>query len=746
MLQKLELESFRSHKKSELRFDTGTNVLIGISGSGKSSVLDAICFALYGNTPKIQSRKLKVSDLIMDKPTKEDEAKLKLTFQADGKDYEVTRVLSREKPTYAELRENSTLKATGTTQVTEAVERILKTNFDLFSKIIYSEQNQMDYFLTVPKGDRMSKIDELLKLERFEKARHIAVSFAGKLKFKAKNLQEASEKFNEEELSKDKAALQADLAGLETRTKELSAKKTDLDKTLEILTKLLQDMEAKKREIEKLRAQKQENDGAIRVIESELKELPEGDLEKERERFENARQEFNEKSQKEEARKKEVAGIESELREKRSQLEKKSAAEEFLKGFDSREYELLEAKLKELEIGHVREEHLEKELSTSIRSLNSAGQKCPTCDTPLSDEKRIILLKEKRDALMKTQERLSNLVKEIIAAQKEAQAEKENTRKAEEKRAIVNDIGNVAEKIDTLQKQLNKLEAAKIDLDAIRKTFEEKRQLKELLERKTAKLVNLCKYREALQKVEGQLSGIEFNEEVFEKLKVELEEKRRARFGVEKDLQYSQEIQREKSKALVRLLESIDFLLRNRSEIEQLKYSTETLDKFSEVLSEVQGKLREEFVLTLNEVMNEVWSELYPYEDYSAIRFKIEDNDYTLQLCDLKSNWVNVEGISSGGERAIASFVMRVALSIILAPNLKLLILDEPTHNLDAETIENLTEILRTKMTDLIDQIFIVTHDERLAQAATAYTYELRRESKKKEPTEIHRIETFLSS
>ena len=85
MIERLELENFRSHKKTEFKFSEGTNILIGISGSGKSSVLDGICFALYGNTPKLQARKLKVSDLIMDKPIREEEATIKLFFEADGK-------------------------------------------------------------------------------------------------------------------------------------------------------------------------------------------------------------------------------------------------------------------------------------------------------------------------------------------------------------------------------------------------------------------------------------------------------------------------------------------------------------------------------------------------------------------------------------------------------------------------------------------------------------------------------------
>ena len=178
----------------------------------------------------------------------------------------------------------------------------------------------------------------------------------------------------------------------------------------------------------------------------------------------------------------------------------------------------------------------------------------------------------------------------------------------------------------------------------------------------------------------------------------------------------------------------------NKREIEFLSHASKTLAKLSNSLIEVQETLREEFVKTLNEVMNEIWNDLYPYEDYIGIRFKIEERDYLLQLCDLKNKWMNVEGFSSGGERAIASLVMRIALSVILAPRLKVLMLDEPTHNLDSNTMEKLIDILKTHISNLIEQLFIVTHDERLIQAGTGYTYEFLRESAKRESTKVNSL------
>ena len=242
------------------------------------------------------------------------------------------------------------------------------------------------------------------------------------------------------------------------------------------------------------------------------------------------------------------------------------------------------------------------------------------------------------------------------------------------------------------------------------------------------------------ERIERELRELSFDESIYENLKKEVEEIKKNLLTSKLDLKYKEEIKIEKQNTLKQIKRDLEFLQINKKEILYLDYAISVLSNFSSILIEVQEILREEFVKTLNEVMNELWNYIYPYEDYIGIRFKIENRDYLLQLCDLKNRWVNVEGFSSGGERSIASLVMRIALSIVLAPNLKLLALDEPTHNLDSNTIKNLTEILRTKIAELLDQIFIVTHDERLIQAGTAYIYEFRRESSKKEPTKVREI------
>ena len=129
MITSVALKGWRSHKDSELNFSEGTNVLIGVMGAGKSSLLDAISFALFGTFPSLKAKKLTMDDIIMNRPQKIDSAEVEVSFQINEDTYTVKRVIERGKgTTKAEIRKNGTLMDTGSSRTTENVEKILKIN------------------------------------------------------------------------------------------------------------------------------------------------------------------------------------------------------------------------------------------------------------------------------------------------------------------------------------------------------------------------------------------------------------------------------------------------------------------------------------------------------------------------------------------------------------------------------------------------------------------------------------------
>src|SRR3972149_2412150 len=110
MIKNVLLKNWRSHLNSEFAFESGTNALIGIMGSGKSSVMDAICFGFFGTFPNLQSKKLKLDEIIMKKPNEKDKAEVEITYLIDGKEFKVKRIIEKGKGTsYSEVRENGSL-------------------------------------------------------------------------------------------------------------------------------------------------------------------------------------------------------------------------------------------------------------------------------------------------------------------------------------------------------------------------------------------------------------------------------------------------------------------------------------------------------------------------------------------------------------------------------------------------------------------------------------------------------------
>ena len=173
-------------------------------------------------------------------------------------------------------------------------------------------------------------------------------------------------------------------------------------------------------------------------------------------------------------------------------------------------------------------------------------------------------------------------------------------------------------------------------------------------------------------------------------------------------------------------------------EIKQKKEIIPKISMFINALKDTQMELRQNLIETINIAMTELWEKIYPYGDYINSKMEIDtDGNYELKVQQRNGSWNKVEGILSGGERTAAAICIRIAFSLVLTKNLNMLILDEPTHNLDTQTVKSLNKMLKENLPDLVEQIFIITHDKEMENAATAKLYELKRNKDEDEPTKI---------
>jgi len=58
LIKKLILNNFLSHKNTSLEFTPGITVFVGHNGSGKSSIIDSITFALFNEHTRKSNRNL----------------------------------------------------------------------------------------------------------------------------------------------------------------------------------------------------------------------------------------------------------------------------------------------------------------------------------------------------------------------------------------------------------------------------------------------------------------------------------------------------------------------------------------------------------------------------------------------------------------------------------------------------------------------------------------------------------------
>ena len=119
----------------------------------------------------------------MARPTKHTEASVEISFNIGDSNYSVDRAI-KEGGASAYLRADNKLVESGSERVTEAVEKLVHADYELFSRAIYSEQNNLDYFLTLGKGERKKQIDQLLGIDRLESARANATTLLNRIRAK----------------------------------------------------------------------------------------------------------------------------------------------------------------------------------------------------------------------------------------------------------------------------------------------------------------------------------------------------------------------------------------------------------------------------------------------------------------------------------------------------------------------------------------------------------------------------------
>lgn len=96
MIKDIQLKDFIAHKDTRIEFGKGITIFVGHNGSGKSSVIDAITFALFGEHTRGKSKKNLVR-------RGANHATVQMRFTLNSREYEVARGMDGPSQSFAQL-------------------------------------------------------------------------------------------------------------------------------------------------------------------------------------------------------------------------------------------------------------------------------------------------------------------------------------------------------------------------------------------------------------------------------------------------------------------------------------------------------------------------------------------------------------------------------------------------------------------------------------------------------------------
>ena len=195
---------------SEVNLTTAkTNLIVGTNGAGKSTILDALTFSLFGKP----FRKISKGSLV--NSINEKDTVVEVEFSIGKNEYHVLRGI---KPNKFEITVNGQLwnqEASVADQQKNFEQNVLKMNFKSFTQVVILGASTFVPFMRMPLGQRREIIEDILDIQIFSTMND---NLKGKVKINSEELREVDYSL---EVVKNKIALQKEhMMNLEKRDKE----------------------------------------------------------------------------------------------------------------------------------------------------------------------------------------------------------------------------------------------------------------------------------------------------------------------------------------------------------------------------------------------------------------------------------------------------------------------------------------------------------------------------------------------
>ena len=239
----LKIDNFISIKHANLdftKFRPGVFLITGPTGSGKSTMLDAIHWALYGTTLNQQraANSTISKSIYSDYAGEKDELKVELTFEQSGFNYKIIRTMSKSGTTtlkfhtsdmiFDKIREGNT-----------AIEKVVGLNSKQFDQMVMLEQGNFSKFLLADSKDRAVLLRNVFDTQLFRDLETKLKEKQDSLKSDIDSLIALEQAYlHGDTIDTIKSRIELAVASKDESEKQLEQFKTDLKNYQELLPKL----------------------------------------------------------------------------------------------------------------------------------------------------------------------------------------------------------------------------------------------------------------------------------------------------------------------------------------------------------------------------------------------------------------------------------------------------------------------------------------------------------------------------
>lgn len=659
-IRKIVLNNIRSYRQQKIEFSEGSTLLSGDIGSGKTSILLAIEFALFGLQPGQRGSSLLRNG--------EDEGGVLIEFEIDEKQIIIERTLKRGKTVsqdYCSITVDGEKEEISVTELKNRVLSLLdyprefaKKQNILYKFTVYTPQEEMKQIILEDPQTRINTLRHVFGIDKYKRVLENISIIITKLR-EERRLKEGITA----NLEQDKLTVVSKENDLETKYYNLSSVEKELFLKTEDRKKIQEEKEKISNQIEEKRSFQQEIEKTKIMV-----------------------------SHKKEALSNNIKRID-EIKQQIAQLEESS--------FDINRIKELEEQilLRKEEKRKLNEENLDIMSQITVLDIKNADNEkvktkitnveiCPTCLQDVNPvyksnvinklesdtSKNIARINDLRLEKQKISERLFKIDYEISSNEKELQELNLLRIKFEgiqEKRERIKELDysglSIKKDLDLLLQHMGSLEKSIFELRKFDNIFELKQnELEEALRQEKLAEIKVAELKKEIDVFSKQIEELKTNIKKTEKIK-----------------------------------EQLDYLIKLEEWLSK---------KFSPLISVIEKNVMVKLKTEFSALFAEWFSMLVP----DTFNVQLTD-DFTpiIEYSDYEINYTYL----SGGERTAIALAYRLALNQVINSLLSkiktkdLVILDEPTDGFSEQQLDKMRDVLLQLN---VNQMIIVSHEQKI--------------------------------